>query len=112
MSDVRFDAEGFFLSAVDQARYQRMMDSLVLQRRSVALLSSSGALVERREIPHWFLKITDYAQELHDALDDMPGWPEEVRKMQHDWIGRSEGAEIEFAMADGGEPLTVYPVDR
>ena len=46
MSDVRFDAEGFFLSAVDQARYQRMMDSLVLQRRSIALLSSSGALVE------------------------------------------------------------------
>ena len=46
VSDVRFDAEGFFLSAVDQARYQRMMDSLVLQRRSIALLSSSGALVE------------------------------------------------------------------
>ena len=46
MSDVRFDADGFFLSAVDQARYRRMMDSLVLQRRSIALLSSSGALVE------------------------------------------------------------------
>jgi hypothetical protein len=46
VSDVRFDAEGFFLSAVDQARYQRMVDSLVLHRRSVALLSSSGALVE------------------------------------------------------------------
>ncbi|MFT5176545.1 MAG: leucyl-tRNA synthetase [Gammaproteobacteria bacterium] len=68
----------------------------------------SGALVERREIPHWFLKITDYAQELHDALDDMPGWPEEVRKMQRDWIGRSEGAEVTFEMAEGGEPLTVY----
>jgi len=68
----------------------------------------SGALVERREIPHWFLKITDYAQELHDALDEMPGWPSEVLKMQRDWIGRSEGAQIQFDMADGGEPLSVY----
>jgi leucyl-tRNA synthetase len=68
----------------------------------------SGALVEKREIPHWFLKITDYAQELHDALDNMPGWPDEVLKMQRDWIGRSEGAEIVFELADGGEPLTVY----
>ena len=68
----------------------------------------SGALVERREIPHWFLKITDYAQELHDALDHMPGWPVEVRKMQRDWIGRSEGAEIQFDMAAAGEPLRVY----
>ncbi|MEM7406192.1 MAG: leucine--tRNA ligase [Pseudomonadota bacterium] len=68
----------------------------------------SGALVERREIPHWFLKITDYAQELHDALDEMPGWPAEVLKMQRDWIGRSEGAEITFELADGSGPLNVY----
>ncbi len=68
----------------------------------------SGALVERREIPHWFLKITDYAQELHDALDHMDGWPAEVLKMQRDWIGRSEGAEIQFNLADGGDPLPVY----
>ena len=68
----------------------------------------SGALVERREIPHWFLKITDYAQELHDALDNMPGWPEEVRKMQRDWIGRSEGAEIKFGLADSEGELEVY----
>jgi leucyl-tRNA synthetase len=68
----------------------------------------SGALVERREIPHWFLKITDYAQELHDALDEMPGWPAEVRKMQRDWIGRSEGAEVQFEMTDAREPLRVY----
>ena len=46
----------------------------------------SGALVERREIPHWFLKITDYADELDAALADLDGWPEEVRKMQSDWI--------------------------
>ncbi len=68
----------------------------------------SGALVERREIPHWFLKITHYAQELHDALGTMDGWPEEVRKMQYDWIGRSQGAEIVFELAGGGAPLTVY----
>jgi leucyl-tRNA synthetase len=68
----------------------------------------SGALVERREIPHWFLKITDYAEELDAALDELDGWPDEVRKMQRDWVGRSEGAEIVFELADGGEPLTVY----
>ena len=67
----------------------------------------SGALVERREIPIG-LKITDYAQELHDALDNMPGWPEEVRKMQRDWIGRSEGAEIKFDLADSDGELEVY----
>lgn len=56
----------------------------------------SGALVERKEIPQWFLKITDYADELVDSLDQMPGWPEQVKTMQRNWIGRSEGVTVTF----------------
>jgi leucyl-tRNA synthetase len=72
----------------------------------------SGALVERREIPQWFLKITAYADELLECLDKLPGWPEQVRAMQANWIGRSEGLELDFALAGGPvagyEALTVY----
>ncbi|MGN2246367.1 leucine--tRNA ligase [Frateuria sp. GZRR35] len=68
----------------------------------------SGALVEKREIPQWFLKITDYAQELLDGLDTLPGWPEAVKTMQRNWIGRSEGMEIHFAVEGEAEPLTVF----
>ena len=60
----------------------------------------SGALVERREIPQWFLKITQYADELLDNLEDMDGWPEAVRTMQRNWIGRSEGLEIDFEIQE------------
>jgi leucyl-tRNA synthetase len=67
----------------------------------------SGALVERKEIPQWFLKITAYAQELLDDLDRLDGWPDAVKTMQRNWIGRSEGLELQFGI-DGGEPLTVY----
>ena len=67
----------------------------------------SGALVEKREIPQWFLKITDYAQELLDGLDDLAGWPDAVKTMQRNWIGRSEGLEIRFGV-DGHEDLTVF----
>ncbi|MEL6367104.1 MAG: leucine--tRNA ligase [Pseudomonadota bacterium] len=58
----------------------------------------SGALVERREIPQWFMKITDYADELLADLDKLEGWPEPVKIMQRNWIGRSEGLEIDFAV--------------
>ena len=68
----------------------------------------SGALVEKREIPQWFLRITDYAQELLDGLDRLPGWPEPVKTMQRNWIGRSEGLEIQFRVDGEAEPLTVY----
>ena len=69
----------------------------------------SGAVVERREMAQWFLKITDYAKELLDDLDDMPGWPESVKSMQRNWIGRSKGAEIDFVTEhDPSDKLTVF----
>ena len=67
----------------------------------------TGALVERREIPQWFLKITAYTQELLDGLDALPGWPDSVKTMQRNWIGRSEGLEIRFAV-EGEESVTVF----
>ncbi|RFA30270.1 leucine--tRNA ligase [Alkalilimnicola ehrlichii] len=68
----------------------------------------SGALVERRDIPQWFLKITDYADELLESLEQLPGWPEQVRTMQRNWIGRSEGVELAFSLPGRDELLTVY----
>ncbi|MFP5440474.1 MAG: leucine--tRNA ligase [Gammaproteobacteria bacterium] len=68
----------------------------------------SGAPVERREIPQWFLKITAYAEELLNDLDQLTEWPEQVRTMQRNWIGRSEGLEFAFALKGSDEKLTVY----
>ena len=59
-------------------------------------------LVEQRDLEQWFLRITNYAQELLDDLSKLEGWPEKVRTMQRNWIGRSEGAEVEFAVEDEG----------
>lgn len=67
----------------------------------------SGALVERKKIPQWFLKITDYADQLLDDLDKLDQWPEQVRTMQKNWIGRSEGVELTFDVANFG-PLEVF----
>lgn len=60
----------------------------------------SGAVVERRKIPQWFVRITDFAQELLDDLQKLDGWPEKVRTMQSNWIGRSEGVELDFEVAE------------
>jgi len=68
----------------------------------------SGAPVERRKIPQWFIKITAYAQELLDDLDKLEGWPERVRVMQQNWIGRSEGLEFAFEVKGETENLQVY----
>ncbi len=68
----------------------------------------SGAKVEQKEIPQWFIKITDYAEELLDDLDQLDGWPEQVKAMQRNWIGRSEGVEIDFKVASSEQTLRVY----
>ncbi len=68
----------------------------------------TGALVEKREIPMYYLRITDYAEELLGALETLPGWPERVKLMQANWIGRSEGLELEFDVEGGDEPLRIY----
>lgn len=68
----------------------------------------SGAPIERREIAQWFLKITAYAEELLAGLDHLPHWPEQVRTMQRNWIGRSQGVEIKFGVQDHPEPLQVF----
>ncbi len=64
----------------------------------------SGALIEQREQPEWVFKITDYAEDLLGALDRLERWPEKVRLMQANWIGRSEGLLVRFAMAQGTTP--------
>ena len=72
----------------------------------------SGALVERRSIPQWFIRITAMAQELLDDLDKLDGWPEKVKTMQSNWIGRSEGVNLDFTVADEADStlqrLSVY----
>ena len=64
--------------------------------------------VEQKEIPQWFIKITDYAEQLLNCLDDLPQWPDQVKTMQRNWIGRSEGVEITFDIKDTNEKLAVY----
>ena len=68
----------------------------------------SGALVEKRDIPQWFMKITDYADQLLADLEQLEGWPEQVRTMQANWIGRSQGVEIQFNITESEDSLAVY----
>lgn len=67
----------------------------------------SGAKVERKQLRQWFLKITDYAEQLLQDLDQLTGWPEKVRLMQANWIGKSTGAQVMFH-TETGEPLVVF----
>lgn len=64
--------------------------------------------VEQKEIPQWFIKITDYAEQLLGGLDTLPQWPDMVKTMQRNWIGRSEGVEITFDVVDTNEKVAVY----
>ena len=64
--------------------------------------------VEQKEIPQWFIKITDYAEQLLGGLDNLPQWPDMVKTMQRNWISRSEGVEITFDVADTNEKVAVY----
>ncbi len=68
----------------------------------------SGAPVEKKQLSQWFLSITKYAPDLLEALDRLDRWPERVRLMQANWIGRSEGARLAFTLDDGGETVEVY----
>ncbi|MCK0107040.1 leucine--tRNA ligase [Marinobacter sp. S0848L] len=68
----------------------------------------SGALVEQKKIPQWFIRITDYAEELLNDMDDLDGWPEQVKTMQRNWIGKSTGTELTFPLKDREDGLTVY----
>ncbi len=68
----------------------------------------SGALVERKEISQWFIKITAYADELLDGLDRLDGWPAQVKQMQRNWIGRSQGTEIYFKVEGFAKRLKIY----
>ncbi|HIL39988.1 MAG TPA: leucine--tRNA ligase [Methylococcales bacterium] len=64
--------------------------------------------VERKEISQWFMKITAYADELLSSLESLQGWPEQVRTMQTNWIGRSEGVEMDFSVPQLDDPLSIY----
>ena len=70
----------------------------------------SGALVEQKEIPQWFLKITDYAEELIADLEQLEDWPEQVKAMQLNWIGRSEGVDITFDLTEAVAGMTQFEV--
>ncbi len=67
-----------------------------------------GTAVEKKELVGWYFKITDYADRLIDDLDNLPDWPENVKTMQREWIGRSHGAEIDFIIKETGEKLPIF----
>jgi len=67
-----------------------------------------GSAAQQRELSQWFFRITDYADRLLEGLDRLVEWPEKVKTMQRNWIGRSTGADVTFELAGGGEPLVVF----
>jgi leucyl-tRNA synthetase len=71
----------------------------------------SGALVEQRELTQWFFKISDYAEDLLVSLDELDRWPEKVRLMQKNWIGRSEGLLVRFALESGASSISAKDVE-
>ncbi len=113
----RFEQE-FFLKMFDKGlAYKRKafvnwdpVDQTVLANEQVIDGKGwrSGALVERREIEQWFLKITDYAEELLNDLDTLKDWPPQVIAMQRNWIGKSKGVEIKFKVVNTDEVVTVF----
>ena len=68
----------------------------------------SGAMVEKRKLSQWFLKITDFAEELLEGLDTLDQWPDKVRLMQENWIGKSKGVRLRFDLSDGSDSIDVY----
>ncbi len=86
------------------------VDSTVLANEQIhdGVAWRSGAKVEKRWLSQWFLRITDYAQRLLDDLDGLVGWPEHVKRQQSNWLGRSEGARIDFRLEATGETLSVF----
>ena len=68
----------------------------------------SGAVVEKKKLSQWFLRVSDFAEALLDDLKELPNWPEKVKLMQENWIGKSEGAEISFRVTDSDDRITVF----
>ncbi|MBD3401614.1 leucine--tRNA ligase [candidate division GN15 bacterium] len=86
------------------------VDKTVLANEQVkdGYAERSGAKVEKKELVGWYFKITDYADQLIDDLDKLPGWPENVKAMQREWIGRSQGLEVDFVIEETGEKLPIF----
>jgi len=86
------------------------VDKTVLANEQVinGIAERSGAKVEKKELMGWYFRITDYADRLIDDLDTLDQWPDNVKKMQKEWIGRSYGAEIDFTIEQTGEKLPVF----
>ncbi|MCB2229128.1 leucine--tRNA ligase [bacterium] len=86
------------------------VDKTVLANEQVkdGFAERSGAKVEKKELVGWYFKITDYADQLIDDLDKLPEWPDNVKAMQREWIGRSHGLEVDFVIEETGEKLPIF----
>ena len=78
-----------------------LADENVNTENNVEICWRCDTAIEHRELEQWFFTITDYAEELYDELDELDGWPENVREMQHNWIGKQEGASVAFELTTG-----------